>query len=168
MFKQQIPHAINFLRCRKDFPILQKNNRDRALVYLDSASSSQKPSQVIDAMNSFYFNDYANIHRGIYELSERASQLYENARNAVKEFIHAKEANEIVFVKGTTEGINLVASSLGENFKAQDEIILSEMEHHSNIVPWLFLKKKLGVVIKVVPVKEDGSLDMAIYPTLFL
>lgn len=153
---------------RRDFPILQKTNRGKPIIYLDSAASAQKPHQVIKAMSDFYLHDYANIHRGIYELSERATALYENARETVRKFIHAKKAEEIIFVRGTTEGINLVAQSLGRsNWKAGDEVILSAMEHHSNIVPWYLLKQQIGIELKIIPVTDAGALDMEAYKRLF-
>src|SRR5579862_3432381 len=115
--------VIDFDVLRKDFPILQETNRGKPLVYLDSAASAQKPKAVIDAISHFYLHDYANIHRGIYELSERATQLFEETREAVKQFIHASQKEEIIFVRGTTEGINLVAQSLGRSrWQAGDEV----------------------------------------------
>lgn len=153
---------------RSDFPILQQSNRGQPLVYLDSAASAQKPRQVIDAISHFYNHDYANIHRGIYELSERATKLFENTRKLVKEFIHAQHAEEIIFVRGTTEGINLIAQSLGRShWQAGDEVIVSGMEHHSNIVPWYLLQQQIGIVIKVIPVLDNGTLDMDAYKKLF-
>lgn len=156
------------LAVKQDFPILTQRTRGKPLVYLDSASSAQKPQAVIDAIAHFYQQDYANIHRGIYELSERATKQYESVREQVRQFIHAKDKDEIVFVRGTTEAINLIATSFcRERFVAGDEVIISEMEHHANIVPWLMLKKQIGIVIKVVPIHEDGSLDLVAYQQLF-
>ncbi|MHB1221993.1 MAG: aminotransferase class V-fold PLP-dependent enzyme, partial [Gammaproteobacteria bacterium] len=166
MMKTVVP-TIDVLTIRKDFPILEGMNRGRPIVYLDSAASAQKPKQVIDAMSHFYLHDYANIHRGIYELSERATKLYENVRETVKQFINAANAHEIVFVRGTTEGINLVANSMSHDWQKGDEVILSHMEHHSNIVPWYLLKEKIGIELKVIPVFDDGSLDMAAFKQLF-
>lgn len=158
----------DFIRLRHDFPILQETNRGRPLVFLDSAASAQKPKQVVDVLCDFYLQDYANIHRGIYELSERATKLYEETRECVRQFIHAKHAEEIVFVKGSTEGINLVAQSYGrKNFQKGDEIILSEMEHHSNIVPWYLLKEQIGVELKIIPVTDSGEMDIDAYQQLF-
>jgi cysteine desulfurase/selenocysteine lyase len=152
---------------RHDFPVLTGTNRGKPLVYLDSASSAQKPRVVIDAMSKFYSHDYANIHRGIYELSERASALYEQARTDVATYINAS-ADEIVLTSGTTHAINMVAQSYGRAFwQAGDEVIISELEHHSNIVPWVQLKDQIGIVIKVIPVQDDGSLDMQVYQSLF-
>jgi cysteine desulfurase/selenocysteine lyase len=153
---------------RRDFPILQSSNRGKPLIFLDSAASAQKPKAVIDAIADFYAKDYANIHRGIYELSERATQRYEDARVRVKTFINAKQAEEIIFVKGTTEGINLVAQTVGRlNWQAGDEVILSTMEHHSNIVPWYLLRQQVGIVLKVIPVNDEGALDLDAYQKLF-
>lgn len=166
-------NEIDFNALRFDFPILQQNNRGKRLVYLDSAASAQKPRQVIDAISRFYLTDYANIHRGIYELSERATKLYEDTREQIKQFINAKHREEIIFVKGTTEGINLVAQCISaENgrqakWQAGDEVILSILEHHSNIVPWYLLARKMGIVLKVVPVKDDGAIDIEAYQKLF-
>lgn len=158
---------MDFTSYKKDFPLLAGTNRGKPLVYLDSASSTQKPRQVIDAISQFYAQDYANIHRGIYELSQRATEQYEAARAAAAKFINA-DKDEIVFTSGTTSAINLVAQSFGRmEFKAGDEVILTEMEHHSNIVPWVMLKEQLGIVLKVIPVNDDGSLDLMAYHDLF-
>lgn len=160
--------VIDISTVRNDFPILQQTNRNKPLVYLDSASSAQKPNAVVNAVVNFYNKDYANIHRGIYELSERASSIHEQARLRVKEFIHAAHVEEIIFTRGTTESINLVAQSFGKlNFQAGDEIILSGLEHHSNIVPWYLLKQQIGIELKVIPVTDEGSLDLSVYKTLF-
>lgn len=160
-------NSIDVVTIRNDFPILKETNRGRPMVYLDSAASAQKPKPVVDAMSQFYLRDYANIHRGVYELSERSTKLYEQVRSIVKDFINAADHHEIVFVSGTTGGINLVASSLSQGWQAGDEVIISNMEHHSNIVPWYMLKEKIGIQLKVIPVLDDGSLDMATLPSLF-
>lgn len=158
----------NFSALRMDFPILQNCNRGRPLIYLDSAASAQKPRQVVEAIADFYFQDYANVHRGIYELSERATQRYEQAREHVKNFIHAAHTDEIVFVSGATEGINLVAQSYGRaHWRAGDEVILTTMEHHANIVPWYLLKEQIGIVLKIIPISDTGALDLEAYQTLF-
>lgn len=157
----------NFELYRQDFPILSESNRGKPIIYFDNASSAQKPKKVIDAMNNFYQKDYANIHRGIYELSERASALYETARQTVQVFIHAEKTDEIIFTKSSTEAINLVAHSFARaHFSSGDEIILSEMEHHSNIVPWYLLAKEIGCIIKVIPVLDSGELDLQAYQSL--
>lgn len=165
MISQSLP--VDFLTIRNDFPILKQTHQGKPLVYLDSAASAQKPKQVVNALSHFYLHDYANIHRGIYELSARASELYENARTKAKQFIHADQSGDVIFTRGTTEGINLIAQVISEDWQAGDEVIISEMEHHSNIVPWFFLKEKLGIVIKVTPVHDDGSLDIGTYQNLF-
>jgi cysteine desulfurase/selenocysteine lyase len=153
---------------RDDFPILKGNNRGKPIIYLDTAASAQKPRQVVEAMSNFYFHHYANIHRGIYELSERATYLYENTREQVQKFVNAKHVEEIVFVSGTTAGINLVAQSYGRaHFQAGDEVILSAMEHHANIVPWYLLKQQIGIDIKVIPISDEGVLDIEAYKKLF-
>lgn len=151
-----------------DFPILNETNRGKPLIYLDSGSTAQKPQAVLQALHDFYTHDYANIHRAIYDLAERATLRYEEARVRVQQFIHAQDAAEIVFVRGTTEGINLLAQSYAQtHFRAGDEIILSTMEHHANIVPWYLLKQQMGIVIKEIPVLQDGSLDLKAYQQLF-
>lgn len=158
----------DFAKLRNDFPILAEREQGKPLIYLDSAASAQKPQAVLEAISQFYQHDYANIHRGIYELSARATHYYEEARHTVQRFIHAKHPEEIVFVSGTTGAINLVAQSFGrQHFKAGDEVILSGMEHHSNIVPWYLLKQELGIELKVIPVLDDGSLDLAAFDALF-
>lgn len=165
---KELKQTIDFAMLRNDFPIFQQKNRGKPIVYLDSASSAQKPKQVVDAISDFYFNGYANIHRGIYELSERASKRYENIRDQIKHLIHATSQDEIIFVRSTTEGINLVAQSFGRmQWQAGDEIILSEMEHHSNIVPWYLLKEQIGVEIKVIPLTDVGAIDLDAYKKLF-
>jgi cysteine desulfurase/selenocysteine lyase len=155
------------LSCRKDFPIFNQADGMRC-VYLDSAASTQKPLAVIEAVSRFYSEDYANIHRGIYGLSERATRLFEAARETVQRFIHAAHSDEIIFVKGTTEAINLVAHSYGRShFQAGDEIIVSIMEHHANIVPWYLLSQELGLHLKVIPMTDVGELDLDAYRGLF-
>ncbi len=162
-----IEHNVNLADLRADFPILTQTNRGKPLVYLDSAASAQKPKQVIDAISHFYSHDYANIHRGIYELSERSTALYENTREKVRQLINANHKEEIVFLSGTTEGINLIAQTLGRtNWQAGDEVIISEMEHHSNIVPWFLLKQQIGIEIKVIPVTDQGALDINAFKQL--
>lgn len=159
---------LDFAKIRADFPALATKNRGKPWIYLDSASSAHKPQCVIDAVTNFYAHDYANVHRGIYEISERATEMYNNARDAVRQFINAKFAEEIVFVRNATEAINLVAFSWGRSMlKPQDEIILSEMEHHSNIVPWYMLAKQTGANLKIIPISDIGELDLAAYQQLF-
>ena len=144
-----------------DFPVLQQTSRGKPLTYLDTAASSQKPQAVIDAIAHYYTYDNANVHRGVYELSQRATDAYEAGRHTVRQFIHAAHDHEIIFTKGTTEAINLVAHSYGQAFiQAGDEIIVSTMEHHSNIVPWQLLCQRTGAVLKVIRLHDDGRLDL--------
>jgi cysteine desulfurase/selenocysteine lyase len=152
---------------KKDFPILQERVNGRPLIWLDNAATTQKPQQVIDRISYFYEHENSNIHRAAHELAARATDAYESAREKVRQFINARSANEIVFVRGTTEAINLVAKSWGEqNLVAGDEIILSHLEHHANIVPWQQLAAKKGLKIKVIPVDDDGQLLLGEYAKL--
>jgi cysteine desulfurase/selenocysteine lyase len=153
-------HAI-----RREFPILARQVNGKPLVYLDSAASAQKPRAVIDAMVHAMEHSYANVHRGLHTLANETTEAYEAARRAVAGFIGADE-HEVVFTKGGTEAINLVASGLGQSLKAGDEIVLSEMEHHANIVPWHFLRERQGIVLRFVPVTDDGRLDVDAFKTL--
>jgi cysteine desulfurase/selenocysteine lyase len=149
---------------RKDFPILHQEVNGHPLAYLDNGATSQKPKTVIDAVRNYYERDNANVHRGVHTLSERATNGYEGARDTARKFINAADRSEIVFVRGTTEGINLVAQSYGRPLLAEgDEIIISTMEHHSNIVPWQMLAGQTGAQIKVIPVNDDGALDIDAY-----
>jgi cysteine desulfurase / selenocysteine lyase len=149
---------------REDFPIF-RNNPD--VVFLDTAASAQKPQEVIDAVSNFYARDYANVHRGVYALSQRATDHYEAARLAAQRFLNARQSREIIFVRGATEGINLVAQAWGPwALKAGDEIIVTEFEHHSNIVPWQMLRDRLGIVLKVAPMDVTGGLDLAAFEAL--
>ena len=150
---------------RAQFPILARQVNGKPLVYLDSAASAQKPRAVIEAMVQAMEYSYANVHRGLHTLANETTEAYEKARQSVADFIHA-DLNEIVFTKGATEAINLVAAGLGTSLQAGDEILLTEMEHHANIVPWHFLRERLGVVLKFVPVTDDGRLDMDALPAL--
>lgn len=153
---------------RKDFPILQRPVNGNELVYLDNAATTQKPQAVIDALTHYYTYDNANIHRGLYFLSEFATEQYENARLKVKEFINAISASEIIFVRGTTEAINLVATTLCREkyFNDGDEVIISNMEHHANIVPWQIAGFDKKINLKVIPITDDGELDMNAYESL--
>ncbi len=157
---EQAPVAgLDVERVRRDFPILGQQSHGHPLVFLDSAASAQKPQQVIDAMSDFYSRDYANIHRGVYELSQRATEAFEAARDKVRAFLNAGEAREIVFVRGTTEAINLVATAHGrEHVGAGDEILITAMEHHSNIVPWQLLCEERGANLVVAPIDDRGAL----------
>jgi cysteine desulfurase/selenocysteine lyase len=151
---------------RADFPILQQKINGCRLAFLDSAASSQRPQRVIEAVSNYYSNDHANVHRGVHTLSHRATDAYEGARDRVQKFINAESRQEVVFTSGTTDSINLVAHSLGQSFKAGDEIILSHLEHHSNIVPWQLLAERTGAIIKVVPINDRGELIMDEYHKL--
>ena len=150
---------LDVQKIRQDFPILDQQIRGKPLVYLDNAASSQKPNAVIDAICHNYRHDYANIHRGVHTLSERSTAAYEGAREKVRQFINAASTREIIFVRGATEAINLVAQSYGRrNIKAGDEILITTMEHHSNIVPWQMLCEQTGAILKVVPINEQGEM----------
>ncbi|WP_342378989.1 cysteine desulfurase [Myxococcus stipitatus] len=151
--------AFDVQRVREDFPILRQEVRGRPLVYLDSAATAQKPQAVIDAIVRFYQHDNANVHRGVHVLSERATEAYEGARETVREFINARDAREIVFVRGTTEAINLVAQTYGrKNVGPGDEVLITHMEHHANIVPWRMLCEQTGATLRVIPVDDRGEL----------
>jgi len=152
---------------RRDFPILREKVYGKPLVYLDNAATSQKPQLVIETLQKYYSLENANIHRGIHFLSERATQAYEDARAKVRGFLNAAESREIIFVRGTTEGINLVAQSYGRKFIGEeDEIILSAMEHHSNIVPWQILCEQVGARLRIIPMNDDGELLIDEYERL--
>ena len=156
-----IPTSAKFdvQKVRADFPILSTHSRGKPLVYLDNGATTQKPKQVIAALQRYYESQNANIHRGVYELSQIATEGYENARRTVKQFINANESAEIIFTRGTTESINLVAASFGRAFlHAGDEVVVSALEHHSNIVPWQMICKQTGAVLKVIPMNERGEL----------
>src|SRR5882724_12052998 len=153
----------NWTALRADFPILDQQVHGKPLIYFDNAATSQKPRVVIEAVSHYYEHDNANVHRGIHELSNRATSAYEAARTRAAKFINAKTAEEIIFTRGTTEGINLVANSWGtKNLKSGDVILLTEMEHHSNLVPWQLLAQKTGAKISYVPITgDDGLLDLS-------
>ncbi len=151
--------ALDIEKIRRDFPILHQNINSKPLVYLDNAATSQKPRKVIETLNKYYTQDNANIHRGVHTLSERATANYEAARAKVRDFLNASSEKEIIFVRGVTEGINLIAQSYGRtNLKASDEIIISTMEHHSNIVPWQLLCEQTGAILKIIPINDAGEL----------
>lgn len=148
-------------KIRKDFPILSRMVYDRPLVYLDNAATTQKPLCVLDKMREEYLNVNANVHRGVHWLSQQATELHEGARETVRKFINAKSVNEIVFTRGTTEGLNLIASSFCEAFMQEgDEVIVSTVEHHSNIVPWQLQQPRKGIVLKVIPMDDNGAMDL--------
>lgn len=152
---------------KQDFPILQQKINNKRLVYLDNAATTQKPLSVLNAMQSYYLQDNANIHRGVHSLSVRATDAYEKARETIRKFINAPAAHEVIFVDGTTEAINLVASSFGQaNVKAGDEIIISTLEHHSNIVPWQMLCDRVQAHLKVIPLTLSSGLDVEAFEKL--
>lgn len=158
----------NIQKVRDDFPILSRTVYDRPLVYLDNAATTQKPLCVLDAMRDEYLNVNANVHRGVHYLSQQATDLHEAARETVRRFINAPKTEEIIFTRGTTESINLVVSSFCEEFMGEgDEVIVSVMEHHSNIVPWQLQAAKRGIAIKVIPIDDSGNLLMDEYEKLF-
>src|SRR3989338_8394521 len=150
---------INANKIREDFPILQQKAYGKRLVYLDSAATAKKPQAVLRAMDTFYKTSYANVHRGIYRLGEEATLQYETVREKVAKFINAQR-EEIIFTKSATEAANLLAHSLGQQLQEGDEILLTEMEHHSNLVPWQQLAKKKKLAVQYIPLKKDGTLDM--------
>ncbi|MFZ9045487.1 MAG: cysteine desulfurase [Cyclobacteriaceae bacterium] len=153
--------TFNVYEIRKQFPVLDQSVNGKPLIYFDNAATSQKPSSVIDSLKGYYEGYNANIHRGIHTLAEKATQAYEETRKAIAEMINAAEEEEIIFTRGTTEGINLVAQSYGRSFLQKgDEILISGMEHHSNIVPWQLVAEQTGAVLKVINVLDDGSLDL--------
>ena len=158
----------NIDKVREDFPILQREVYGKPLVYLDNGATTQKPLCVLDAMRDEYLNVNANVHRGVHFLSQQATDLHEAARETVRQFINAPKTEEIIFTRGTTEAINLVASSFCDAFMHEgDEVIISAMEHHSNIVPWQLQAAKKGIAIRVIPMSDDGILDMDTYQQLF-
>lgn len=153
---------------RKDFPILSRTVYNRPLVYLDNAATTQKPRAVVEAMTEEYYSVNANVHRGVHYLSQQATELHEQARANVQGFINARSEAEIIFTRGTTESLNLVAFSFGEAFlKEGDEVLVSVMEHHSNIVPWQMLRERKGIVLKVIPMTDEGEIDLEAYKNLF-
>ena len=159
---------LNPYRIREDFPILKRNINNNPLIYFDNAATTQKPRQVIEAIKNFYENHNANVHRAVHTLSQEATELHENAREKIARFINAKDTEEIVFTRGTTEAINLVAYSWGlRNLKKGDEVLVSLMEHHSNIVPWEIISKINGFTIKYAKVNDDGTLDYEDFETKF-
>lgn len=160
--------SYNVEEIRQDFPILQREVYGRPLIYLDNAATTQKPRSVVEAISNEYYSTNANVHRGVHFLSQKATDLHEAARERVRQFINARSTAEVLFTRGTTESLNLVASSFGEAFlKEGDEVIVSVMEHHSDIVPWQLLRERKGVVIRVIPMDDSGRLDLEAYERLF-
>jgi len=161
------PAAFDVQAIRRDFPILRERVHDKPLVYLDNAATTQKPRRVIDRLNAFYRRENANVHRGVHLLSERATDAYEDARRTVCRFLNAADPKEIVFVRGTTEAINLVAQSYGRTYVGSgDEIVITTMEHHSNIVPWQIVCEQTGARLRVAPMTDDGDIDLDAYEAL--
>ena len=161
-------HMYDIKKIRKDFPILDREIYNHKLVYLDNAATTQKPKQVVEAMTEEYYNVNANVHRGVHYLSQKATDLHEEAREKVRGFINAKSTSEIIFTRGTTESMNLIASSFCEEFmKEGDEVIVSVMEHHSNIVPWQLQAARKGISLRVVPIDDKGEIIIEEYKKLF-
>lgn len=160
--------SYNVEEIRQDFPILQREVYGRPLIYLDNAATTQKPRSVVEAISNEYYSTNANVHRGVHFLSQKATDLHEAARERVRQFINARSTAEVLFTRGTTESLNLVACSFGEAFlKEGDEVIVSVMEHHSDIVPWQLLRERKGIVIRVIPMDDSGRLDLEAYERLF-
>ncbi len=154
-------------KIRSDFPILSRKVNGKPLIYFDNAASSQMPEQVIQSISDYYRNEHANVHRGIHTLSEDATAMYEDTRTKIARFFNASHHDEIIFTGGTTDGINLVAQTWGRaNLKSGDQILISGMEHHSNIVPWQMLCEEKGLILKVIPVTPSGELDLEAYESL--
>src|SRR5207302_3951529 len=159
-----IEKGLDVYTIRQQFPILNREVKGKPLVYFDNAATSQKPQQVIDALTNYYSIYNANIHRGIHTLAEEATLAFEASRDAVQQFIHSPSREQIIFTRGATEGINLVAYTWGrQNIKAGDEIVISNMEHHSNIVPWQILCEEKGAVLKIIPITGEGELQIDEY-----
>lgn len=154
-------------RVRRDFPVLGQQVHGYPLAYLDNAATTQKPRAVLEGLDHYYRHDNSNVHRGVHALAERATRDFEAARESVRRFINARSSREIVFLRGTTEAINLVASSFGQGLREGDEVILTAMEHHANIVPWQLLRERTGIVLRVVPITPSGELDLDALPGLF-
>lgn len=152
---------------RRQYPILERKVYGKPMIYLDNSATTQTPLQVVDAIRDMYLSHKANVHRGVFLLAQEATELLESARTRVQRYINAPSRDEVIFTRGTTEGINLVASSLGQLLTPGDEVILTVMEHHANIVPWQLLQARKGIVIKVVPILPDGSLDLDAFRSLF-
>ena len=151
---------FNVEKIRNQFPILERKINGKNLVYFDNGATAQKPQRVIDCINTYYSFENSNIHRGVHTLSQEATTAYEEARNTIQSYIHAAESCEVLFTKGTTDSINLVAFSMGEILQKGDEILISYMEHHSNIVPWQMLCERKGLTLKVIPIHENGELNL--------
>ena len=160
-------NVFNIKEIRLQFPILTQKVNGKKLVYFDNAATSQKPSSVIDAISSYYEKENANIHRGVHSLSQNATNAYEQARKTISTYLNAESESEIIFTKGTTDSINLVASSFGSMLNEGDEVVISAMEHHSNIVPWQLLEARKNIKLRVIPILKSGELDMSSLDTIF-
>ncbi len=159
--KNTLEVPIDVEKIRRDYPILSRKVNGKPLIYFDNAATSQTPNQVVDAITEYYHHYNANIHRGVHALSQEATELYEEARKTLQKHIHAKKAKEIIFTAGTTHGINLVASGFTSLLTAEDEVVVSAMEHHSNIVPWQITCEKTGAKLRVIPITEEGELELS-------
>lgn len=167
LLAENIDTSFNISKIRSMFPVLDQEVNGKKLIYFDNAATTQKPDVVINALSDYYRQFNANIHRGLHSLAERATAAYENTRKTVQHFINAKEVEEVIFTSGTTEGINLVASAFGRKFlQTGDEVIISELEHHSNIVPWQMICQEKGAVLKVIPIDSKGDLDLETFRRL--
>lgn len=155
-----MPETFDAKKIRADFPVLNQMVNDEPLIYLDNAATTQKPQAVLDVLNHYYLQDNANVHRGVHTLAERATAEFEAARKKVQQFIHANSNKEIIFTKGTTDSLNIVAQSYGEFIQAGDEIVISKMEHHANLIPWQQLAKRKQAVLRYIPLTADGHLDV--------
>ncbi|MDE6126150.1 MAG: cysteine desulfurase [Muribaculaceae bacterium] len=158
---------MNVEELRRDFPMLERTVYSKPLIYLDNTATSLTPREVVEAVDDMYFNHKSNVHRGVFSVSQEATEMQEASRESVREYLNAESSREIIFTRGTTEAINLVASSFGSLLEEGDEIILTVMEHHANIVPWQLLQSRKAIKIRVVPILPDGSLDLEAYRELF-
>lgn len=161
-----MPETFDAKKIRADFPVLDQIVNDEPLIYLDNAATTQKPQAVLDVLNHYYLQDNANVHRGVHTLAERATAEFEAARKKVQQFIHANSNKEIIFTKGTTDSLNIVAQSYGEFIQAGDEIVISKMEHHANLIPWQQLAKRKQAVLRYIPLTADGHLDVQAAKTI--
>ncbi|WP_171335416.1 cysteine desulfurase [Enterococcus cecorum] len=161
-----MPETFDAKKIRADFPVLDQIVNDEPLIYLDNAATTQKPQAVLDVLNHYYLQDNANVHRGVHTLAERATAEFEAARKKVQQFIHANSNKEIVFTKGTTDSLNIIAQSYGEFIQAGDEIVISKMEHHANLIPWQQLAKRKQAVLRYIPLTADGHLDVQAAKTI--
>ncbi len=161
-----MPETFDAKKIRADFPVLNQIVNDEPLIYLDNAATTQKPQAVLDILNHYYLQDNANVHRGVHTLAERATAEFEAARKKVQQFIHANSNKEIVFTKGTTDSLNIIAQSYGEFIQAGDEIVISKMEHHANLIPWQQLAKRKQAVLRYIPLTADGHLDVQAAKTI--